>query len=68
MKAFSKEEVTAVLAKAGYRTNPKGIVALLPVEFTPDDDLTWIDINADAVRKGDVVPARPSLRQVRTVH
>ena len=68
MKAFSKEEVSAVLAKAGCTTNPKGIVALFPVDFASDDDFTWFDIKADAVRKGDVVPDRPSLRQARTVH
>jgi Protein of unknown function DUF262 len=59
MKDVSTKELIAVLRKAGYTTNPQGIIAVFPVDFSTDGNLRWIDINADAVRKGDIVPDRP---------
>lgn len=59
MKAVSSKELIRALREAGYTTNPEGIIAVFPVDFSIDGDLRWLDINADAVRKGDIVPDRP---------
>jgi hypothetical protein len=59
MKAISSKELIGALREAGYTTNPEGIIAVFPVDFSTSGDMRWVDINADAVRKGDIVPDRP---------
>jgi hypothetical protein len=59
MRPISRGEVIRALATAGYSANPKGIVSPFPPDFSEARDQAWIDVNADAIRKGDVVPDRP---------
>jgi hypothetical protein len=57
---FDKQQITEFLAKNGYRTHPMGIIEHYPVDWTLESEVVaFLDINAEAVRKGDVVPDRP---------
>lgn len=57
---FSSEDVAGFLAEYGYTANPAGLIQHYQPDFTFESDASaWLDINAMAVRKGDVVPDRP---------
>jgi hypothetical protein len=57
---FSNDEILVFLAEGGYIGNPKGLAQPFPVDYVQETDaLAYLDINADAVRKGDEVPDRP---------
>jgi len=59
-KAFSREEIRDFLAEYSYTSNPEGLVQPLPMDYVSEtDEVAYLDINADAVRKGDIVPDRP---------
>lgn len=57
---FSREDIREFLAEHGYTTNPEGLAQPFPVDFVSETQgVAYLDINADAVRKGDEVPDRP---------
>lgn len=57
---FSCDDIAGFLADYGYTANPAGLVQQYQSDFTfESDSLAWMDINAVAVREGDVVPDRP---------
>jgi hypothetical protein len=57
---FDKQFLIEFLAKHGYRTHPE-IIQHSSDNWTVDesDGVAYLDLNADAVRKGDMVPERP---------
>jgi hypothetical protein len=57
---FTNEAIRAHLRKYGYTSNPDGLAQAFPVDFVFETEgAAYLDINADAVRKGDEVPDRP---------
>jgi hypothetical protein len=57
---FSSEDVRDFLAEYGYTSNPKGLAQPFPVDFIAESKgEAYLDVNAEAVRKGDEVPERP---------
>jgi hypothetical protein len=57
---FDRQVLVDFLGKHGYRTHPKGIIQHRPDEWTLESEgVAYLDLNADAIRKGDVVPNRP---------
>ena len=60
MPSFTKEEIPEFLADYGYTSNPEGLIQFFPVDYVcVNDVLAYLDINAEAVRKGNEVPDRP---------
>jgi hypothetical protein len=58
--ALTREDIQHCLAECGYTSNPKGLVTPYPVDFISESEgVAYLDVNADAVRKGDEVPERP---------
>jgi hypothetical protein len=59
MQAINREAVSEILAQHGFTLNPAGIAP--HVEIEEDQDRTWFDINAEAIRIGDTgkVPNHP---------
>jgi hypothetical protein len=57
----SSEELAALLKKNGYDTNPRGLARNDQSDYvlTPNREEAFLDINADAVRRGGKVPKRP---------
>jgi hypothetical protein len=59
-EAFTKGEIHDFLAKYGYTTNPAGLAGSFPFDHVSEiGGMGFVDISADAVRKGDEVPDRP---------
>jgi hypothetical protein len=57
---FDKQLLVEFLAKHGFRTHPKGIIQHFAQDWTLESDgVAYLDMNADAVRRGDMVPERP---------
>jgi hypothetical protein len=57
---FDKQVLIEFLAKHGCRTHPKGIIQHVQADWTfESESVAYLDIHADAVRKGDIVPERP---------
>jgi hypothetical protein len=57
---FDRQILVEFLGKHGYRTHPKGIIQHFAHDWTIEaDGVAYLDLNADAVRRGDVVPERP---------
>ena len=57
---FTRDEIRKLLADHGYTGNPEGLVEFSPVDYVVENESTaHLDINADAVRKGEEVPDRP---------
>lgn len=58
--SYTSKDISDFLAEHGYTSDPEGLVEFPRVEyvFTTNDE-AYLDINADAVRKGDIVPDRP---------
>lgn len=57
---FFSDDIAGFLAEHGFTANPAGLVGQYTGDFTFErDSLAWLDLNAIAVRKGDVVPNRP---------
>jgi hypothetical protein len=47
-------------ASHSYTSNPKGLIQFYPVDYVHETKgVAYLDVNADAVRKGDEVPDRP---------
>lgn len=60
LPTFSRDEVQHFLTEHGYTSNPKGLAPPFPVDYISESEgLAYLDINADAVRKGNEVPKRP---------
>jgi hypothetical protein len=57
-RAFTSEQVKHFLAEYGYTANPRGLAGPFPVEYI-SENMAYVDVNAEAVRKGDDVPERP---------
>jgi hypothetical protein len=57
---FSGEDIRDFLAGYGYTSNPKGLAQPFRVDFIAESKgEAYLDVNAEAVRKGDEVPDRP---------
>jgi len=57
---FSREDIRDFLAEYGYTSNPEGLVQPYPVDYVHETEgVAYLDVNADAVRKGNEVPNRP---------
>lgn len=57
---LSSEDVAGFLGKYGFSANPAGLISHYRPDLTYESDsLAYLDINAIAVRRGDVVPDRP---------
>jgi hypothetical protein len=57
---FDRDLIRDFLAKYGYSSNPKGIAQPFAVDYVQEsENLAYLDINADAIRKGEEVPDRP---------
>jgi hypothetical protein len=58
---LTSKRLAAILKEYGYETHPKGMVQPLGVDFVRSSDgkTTYLDVNADAVRKNGDVPERP---------
>ena len=56
---FSSDDIAGFLDEHGYTANPAGLIDHYSHDFTfESDSLAWLDINAIAVRRGNVVPDR----------
>jgi hypothetical protein len=57
---FPTEDIRQFLADYGYTADPEGLAQPFPVDFVSETEgSAYLDISADAVRKGDEVPDRP---------
>ena len=57
---FSGEDIRDFLGEYGYTSNPKGLAQPFPVDFIAESKgEAYLDVNVEAVRKGDEVPDRP---------
>jgi hypothetical protein len=57
---FFSDDIAGFLAEYGYTANPAGLVGQYSGDFTFErDSWAWLDVNAIAVRQGDIVPDRP---------
>jgi hypothetical protein len=57
---FFSDDIAGFLAEYGYTANPVGLVGQYSGNFTFErDSWAWLDVNAIAVREGDIVPDRP---------
>jgi hypothetical protein len=57
---FSPDDIAGFLVENGYTANPAGLIQHYQPDFTFErHSFAWLDINAIAVRKGNVVPDRP---------
>jgi hypothetical protein len=57
---FSSDDIRYFLAEHGYTSNPKGLAQPFPVHYVSESKgVAYLDLSADAVRKGDEVPDRP---------
>ena len=57
---FNREDIREFLADYGYTSNPVGLAEPFPVDYVSETKgVAYLDINADAVRKGNEVPDRP---------
>jgi hypothetical protein len=57
---FTSEEIQNFLLECGFTGNPEGLAQPFQVECDSENpNLAYVDINADAVRKGREVPDRP---------
>jgi hypothetical protein len=56
---FNRDDIRRYLAEHGYTSNPEGLVQFFPHDYVIENEVAYLDINGDAVRKGDEVPDRP---------
>jgi hypothetical protein len=57
---FTREDIRDFLAEYGYTSNPEGLAQPFPIDYVSETEgVAYLDVNADAVRKGDEVPDRP---------
>jgi hypothetical protein len=57
---FSSEDVEGILSEHGFTSNPAGLITHYRGDLTfESDSLAYLDINAIAVRRGNIVPDRP---------
>lgn len=57
---FTGEDIQNFLADYGYTSNPEGLAQPFPMDFVSESQtVAYLDVNADAVRKGNEVPDRP---------
>jgi hypothetical protein len=59
MPPIRKEEVPEILERFGYTSSPGGFADFSPESFVTIDDVSYLDVHADAVRKSGRVPRRP---------
>ena len=58
--AFTGEDIRDFLAQCGYTGNPEGLAQPFPIDYVSETEaMVYLDVNADAVRKGNEVPDRP---------
>jgi len=59
-RLFTPDEIRGFLADYGFTSNPEGLIQHHSIDYAYEgENLAYLDINADAVRKGDEVPERP---------
>jgi len=57
---FSSEDVAGFVSEYGFTTNPAGLITHYQGDLTfENDSLAYLDVNAIAVRRGNIVPDRP---------
>jgi hypothetical protein len=57
---FASTEIAKFLCRHGYACNPAGLILFDAPDYVQEsEESAYLDINADAVRKGDEVPDRP---------
>jgi hypothetical protein len=57
---FTREHIRDFLSEFGYTSNPDGLTQPFSVDFVSETEgEAYLDVNADAVRKGNLVPDRP---------
>jgi hypothetical protein len=60
MADFNDEQIKEFLAQRGYTVNPEGIVQPFAHDFEHiSDTVCYLDVNSEAVRRGDEIPDRP---------
>ena len=58
--SFDRDDIRKFLAEHGYISNPEGLVQFFPHDYILENEgVAHLDINANAVRKGDEIPDRP---------
>jgi hypothetical protein len=57
--SFNKDAIREFLANYGYTANPAGLVEFYSHDYAIENEMAYLDINAEAVRKGSEVPDRP---------
>jgi hypothetical protein len=57
---FSSEDVAGFLSEHGFTANPAGLITHYEGDLTYENDsLAYLDVNAIALRLGNIVPDRP---------
>jgi hypothetical protein len=57
---FSRDDIRDFLAEYGYSSNPKGLAQCFSVDLISESKgVASLDVNAEAVCKGNEVPDRP---------
>jgi hypothetical protein len=57
---FTGADIQNFLSNYGYTSNPEGLAQPFPIDFVSESQAAaYLDVNADAVRKGNEVPDRP---------
>lgn len=59
MPSFRKDQIREFLAERGYTCHPEGLIHFTAEYVVLSESSAYLDINADAVRKGDEVPDHP---------
>jgi hypothetical protein len=60
MPGFKRDQINVFLAHHGYTVDPEGLTEFFQHDFVQESEtVSYLDINAIAVRRGDEVPDRP---------
>jgi hypothetical protein len=59
LPSFAREQIKTFLDHYGYTTNPGPLIQFPSTHYEVNDDLAYLDISADALRRGDEAPDRP---------
>jgi hypothetical protein len=53
LPAFTRDAIEHFLAEHGYTSNPDRLISPFPVDYISETNgVAYLDVNADAVRKG----------------
>jgi hypothetical protein len=60
MPGFKRDQIMVFLAKYGYAVDAEGLTEFFQHDFVRESEtVSYLDVNAIAVRRGDEVPDRP---------